>query len=157
MYVRGGGFIFRQPVIQSTDEMPGNTLEVLAAPANESQASLYEDDGKSLGYQNGSFMKRDFHQISNAQKTTIEISDPEGSYRPAKRDLIVELWMASKPSNISFETGKNLSQQTALPELTTDATTNALSGWSFASGLLTVKCPDNFTATKLTIEHNSSQ
>jgi len=157
MYVRGGGFIFRQPVIQSTDEMPGNTLDVLAAPAKEAEASLYEDDGKSLGYQNGSFMKRDFHQISNAQKTTIEISDPEGSYRPAKRDLIVELWMASKPSNISFETGKKLSQQTALPELTTDATTNALSGWSFASGLLTVKCPDNFTATKLTIEHNSSQ
>jgi hypothetical protein len=137
--------------------MPGNPLEVLAAPAKESEASLYEDDGKSLGYEDGSFMKRDFHQTQDAQKTTIEISGPEGSYRPAKRDLILELWMTSKPSNVSLETGKKLSPQTALPELDTNATTNAPSGWSFASGLLTVKCPDNFTAMKLTVGDSSSQ
>ena len=33
MFVRAGGFLFRQPVVQSTDEMPGNPLEVLIAQA----------------------------------------------------------------------------------------------------------------------------
>ena len=49
MFVRGGGFIFRQPVIQNTGEMPGKPLRILIAPANESESSLYEDDGETLG------------------------------------------------------------------------------------------------------------
>jgi alpha-glucosidase len=156
MYVRGGGFIFRQPVVQSTDEMPRNPLEVLVAPAKESQASFYEDDGHTLGYQDGAFMRRDFHQIQDGKKTMIMISRPEGSYRPAKRDLILQLWTDSKPGNVSLETEDKGWQKTALPELAANATTKAPSGWSFASGLLTVKCPDNFTAMKLTVEDNSS-
>jgi alpha-glucosidase len=151
IYVRGGGFIFRQPVVQSTDEMPGNPLKVLVAPAKESRASLYEDDGKSPGYQDGAFMKRTFHQTQEAQQTSIEISKPEGSYRPARRDLILELWRDSKPKNVFLETG----DKTALPELAADTTGS--SGWSYASGLLTVRCPDNFTPMKFTVENTSSQ
>jgi hypothetical protein len=44
-----------------------------------------------------------------------------------------------------------------VPALAIYGKTNALSGWSFQSGLLTVKCPDNFTPMKLTVEDNSSQ
>ena len=62
IFVRGGGFIFRQPVVQYTGKMPGNPLKVLIAPATESESSLYEDDGESLKYKNGDFMKRHFHQ-----------------------------------------------------------------------------------------------
>jgi alpha-glucosidase len=157
MFVRSGGFIFRQPVVQSTEEMPGNALQVLIAPAKESKASLYEDDGKSPGYQGGAFMRRNFLQIQKAQKVIVEISGPEGSYRPTKRDLILQLWTASKPAKVSLETGKKLSESSALPELDANAATKALSGWSFQSGLLTIKCPDNFAPVKLTIEDSSSR
>jgi len=58
MFVRAGGFIFRQPVVQNTGEMPGKALRVLMAPAAKSAASLYEDDGESLAYRKGEFMKR---------------------------------------------------------------------------------------------------
>ena len=156
MYVRGGGFVFRQPTIQSTDEMPGNPLEVLVAPAKESEGVLYEDDGKTPDYEHGVFMKRNFRQVQGSHKTTIEVSDPEGSYRPAKRDLILELWRNSKPGNVFLETGENPSRKVTLPELTADTATNTLSGWSFTSGLLIVKCPDDFTAIKLTVGDNAS-
>ena len=82
MFVRGGGFIFRQPVVQSTDEMPGNALRVLIAPARESESTLYEDDGETPAYRGGDFMKRQFHQLRDGGRTTIEISAPEGSYPP---------------------------------------------------------------------------
>ena len=45
LFVRRGGIIFRQPVVQHTGEMPGKPLRVLLAPATHSEATLYEDDG----------------------------------------------------------------------------------------------------------------
>ncbi|MDE3066331.1 MAG: DUF4968 domain-containing protein [Verrucomicrobiota bacterium] len=97
IFVRGGGFIFRQPVVQCTGQMPGNPLRVLVAPAAESESSLYEDDGESLAYRKGDFMNRQSHQIREAGKVMVEISTPKGSYRPAKRALILEAWMDHEP------------------------------------------------------------
>ncbi len=154
MFVRNGGFIFRQPVVQSTDEMPGNALKVLIVPAKTSESVLYEDDGKTLGYRNGDFMKRQFRQTQDEKRTTIEISAPEGSYRPAKRDLILELWMDDKPKKVSFETGEGSLQKMTLSELAADSLTNAPSGWSFTNGLLSVKSQDTFEPMRLMVEHN---
>ena len=137
MFVRGGGFIFRQPVVQNTGQMPGNPLHVLITPAAQSESTLYEDDGKSLQYQKGEFMKRKFQLIQNDQSTIVEISEPEGSYRPAKRDLVLEMWMDHKPSSVTEETGNNNESSV---------------GWSYADGLLTVKNTDRFEQTVFTIK-----
>lgn len=153
MFIRAGGFVFRQPVVQSTDEMPGNPLEVLIAPAKESESNLYEDDGKTLEFRDGHFMKRHFRQTNNGRRTTIEISAPRGAYRPAKRDLILQLWTDSKPRSVQLEAGKPF-QKVAIPELTPDTMTNAPSGWTFDSGLLTVKNPDNFAPVRLTVRND---
>jgi hypothetical protein len=151
--VRGGGFIFRQPVVQSTDEMPGNALEVLVAPAEESESTLYEDDGESPSYRNGDFMKRQFRQARNDRQTTIEISAPAGSYRPAARSLVLELWSGDEPKKISLEIGTNPSQKIVLTRLTPNTITNSTSGWSFTNGLLTVKDADHFEPMRFTIEN----
>src|SRR5207247_448932 len=58
VFVRGGGFIFRQPVVQHTGEMAGQPLLVDVYPAGQSTASSYEDDGESLDYQRGAFLRR---------------------------------------------------------------------------------------------------
>ena len=153
MFVRGGGFIFHQPVVQSTDEMPGNTLEVLVAPAKESESTLYEDDGETPAYRNGVFMKRQFHLLRDGERTAIEISAPSGSYRPAARSLALELWSGSEPKNVSLEIGDNPSQKIELPRLTPDAMAHSTSGWSFANGQLTVKDADHFEPMRFTIEN----
>lgn len=146
MFVRGGGFIFRQPVVQFTGQMPGNPLRVLVAPAQESASSLYEDDGESLNYRHGEFMKRRFHQVCDGQTTTIEIAAPEGSYRPAKRDLILETWMKREPKLVT-EDGNTL------PRLGAAALAKAPRGWSFANGLVTVKDNDRFEAVRFAIQN----
>lgn len=150
MFVRAGGFLFRQPVVQSTDEMPGNPLVVLVAPAEQSESELYEDDGRTVAYRDGQFMKRHFRQTNNGRRTTIEISAPRGSYRPAKRNIILQMWTEGKPHNVQFEAG---GQKIALSELALGAMTNAPSGWSFDGGLLTVKSPDYFTSMRLTVRN----
>ncbi|MGP8021797.1 MAG: glycoside hydrolase family 31 protein [Limisphaerales bacterium] len=153
IFVRGGGFIIRQPVVQSTDEMPGNALQVLVAPAKESESTLYEDDGETPAYQGGDFMKRQFHQARDDGQTTIEISAPKGSYRPTARNLILELWSGTEPKNISLEIGDSPSQTMALPRLTPDAMAGSTSGWSFANGQLTVKDADHFEPMRFIIKN----
>ena len=152
LFVRGGGFIFRQPVVQSTGEMPGNPLQVLIAPAGESESLFYEDNGASLDYRQGDFMKRRFHQTSEVQLTTIEISGPDGAFRPAARDLMLETWMDHQPKNVSLQIGDEVTGNNSLPYLAADALAKSSHGWSFADGLLTVKDHDRFQPMRFTIE-----
>ncbi len=151
IFVRGGGFIFRQPVVQYTGKMPGNPLKVLIAPASESESSLYEDDGESLKYKNGDFMKRHFHQTSNDQSVAVEISAPEGSYRPAKRDLIVETWLNVEPKSVTEQLG-NATEGETLPRLNSGDLAGSSKGWSYTDGLVTIKDNDRFEAVKFTVE-----
>jgi alpha-glucosidase len=152
MFVRGGGFIFRQPVVQYTGQMPGNPLRVLIAPAKKSAAALYEDDGESLDYRSGQFMKRRFEQTSDDSQTTIAISAPEGSYRPAARDLFLETWMNHEPQTVSIQTGAGAAK-IPLPQLSADALTNSPDGWTFTNDLLTVKSGDVFEPRQFVIAH----
>jgi alpha-glucosidase len=149
MFVRGGGFIFRQPVVQNTGQMPGNPLHVLITPAAESVSALYEDDGKSLQYRNGGFIKRKFQLVRKAQSTFVRISDPEGSYRPAKRDLVLEIWMDHQPSAVTERSdGENQSFSKFDPA----DLANHSAGWSYANGRLTIKENDRFEQTEFTIK-----
>ncbi|MEY2466036.1 MAG: alpha-glucosidase [Verrucomicrobiota bacterium] len=87
LFVRGGAFVFRGPIVQSTAELPGKPLRVLVTPAIASESSSYEDDGATPDYRTGKFMRRTFRQNRKDKLVTIEISQPEGSYRPAARTL----------------------------------------------------------------------
>ena len=58
IYVRGGAFLFRQPVVQHTGEMAGQRLSVTVYPAPHLRGRvLYEDDGESLDYEQGGFAR----------------------------------------------------------------------------------------------------
>jgi alpha-glucosidase len=138
IFVRGGGFIFRQPVVQNTGQMPGNPLCVLVAPGQPSRASLYEDDGESLDYRDGQSMKRQFSQTDDDNQLTVGISAPEGSYRPAARALILETWLDHAPKSVSVQIGGGPLKESG--------------DWKFRKGLLTVKIDDAFAATRFVIE-----
>ncbi|MDD5139796.1 MAG: glycoside hydrolase family 31 protein [Verrucomicrobiales bacterium] len=153
MFVRGGAFIFRQPVVQNTGEMPGQPLRVLVAPATESEAVNYEDDGGSLQYRNGKFFKRRFHQSRGDYAIRIEASAPEGTYRPVARDLILETWITQAPQTVSARYGDNASKDKPLPRL--DAATFGKSprGWMYSEGVVTIKDSDRFEPVRFTIQN----
>ena len=148
MYVRAGGFIFRQPVVQYTGQMPGNPLHVLIAPAAESGSSLYEDDGHTLEYKKGAFMKRRFHQVRDAQSTVVDISAPEGSWRPAKRDLLLQIWTDHEPASVTEQIADG--NQSPMQQFSPSDLAGKPSGWSYADGLLTIKDNDRFEAAHFT-------
>jgi len=97
-------------------------------------------------------MKRHFHQVSDDNSTTIEITAPEGSCRPAPRDLILETWLNHEPKTVSVQTGTQ-SANISLPHLTATTFANSPNGWTFMNNLLTVKNNDSFEPMQFTIQN----
>ena len=81
IFVRGGAFIFTQPVVQHTGEMPGQPL--IVTTFGDGERWLYEDAGNGFGPS----MRRKFSLHGN----TIEIGAPEGAYRPPSRSIIFKV------------------------------------------------------------------
>lgn len=148
LFVRSGAFIFRQPVVQNTSEMPGKPLRVLITPAKESESILYEDDGLTLKYLKGSFLKRRFHQLRNNSELVIEILHLEGNYRPDTRDLILEMLTDLKPKSISIQIGNEIK---TLPLLDNSMFAKSAFGWSYGNNMLVVKDQDRFQSVRFII------
>ena len=146
VFVRGGAFLFRQPVVQHTGEMSGQPLRVAVFPAARSEASLYEDAGEGLGYRQGAFSRRHFAQKRDGDRVTIEVGAPEGSWRPAPRDVVFELRGVGEPSRVTAG-GATLARLEA-PRLATES-----AGWARTDqGLMLVKLRDRPEAFTVTVE-----
>jgi alpha-glucosidase len=135
VFVREGGFVFRQPVVQHTGEMPGQPLRVTVYPAAASEAVLYEDDGETLEHERGAFARRRFSQRREGTRVTVEAAAVEGSYRPAARDLVLEVRVEGRPQRVLLDGA-------ALPA----------EGWSHEAGFVKVKLRDRPEAIRLSIE-----
>ena len=146
IFVRGGGFVFRQPVVQHTGEMAGTPLEVQVFPASSSDATLYEDDGETMAYAQGASMRRRFSQTRTATTTTVDVAAPEGSFRPVARDLVLLVVATGEPSRVT-NGSVTLTRYTA-QELATHP-----SGWTISdTGFVIVKQPDSFGALHIVVE-----
>ncbi len=76
VFVKGGAVIPMQSVIQSTNEMPSDTLVIhIYNGKTLNTFSYYEDDGKSYDYENGKFYKRDFNFYGDKQSLVIDAAE----------------------------------------------------------------------------------
>jgi alpha-glucosidase len=145
IYVRGGSILFRQPVVQHTGEMPGQALRLLVMGDGPAEGTQYEDDGHTLAYQRGVSLRRRFTAGSEAGRWTLRVAAPEGSYRPAARDLEVELRGVSDPGSV-------LLGAQSLPHVQAEAWTTAASGWTrTAEGSLVIRTKDRFEPFAITV------
>jgi alpha-glucosidase len=145
IFARAGSFIFRQPVIQHTGEMPGQPLEVQVFPAAASDAVLYEDDGETMAYLKGNVMRRRFRQARTDASVTIDVAVPEGPYRPKARSLAILVKWDGEPRSVA-------NGSTTLTRYTPEQLAVQASGWTIdENGFVVVKQPDSFGAMTLTI------
>lgn len=130
IFVRGGAFVFSQPVVQSTGEMPGQPLNVTLFASGSSERWLYEDAGNGFDYQRGVFLRRRFAARKEGNATVIEVGAPEGTYRPQARTM-------------------NIAVRTPATRVTVNGAT---AEFSANNGVMTVKLPDRFERTEIRIE-----
>jgi alpha-glucosidase len=146
VFVRSGAFVFRQPVVQHTGEMAGQPLRVAVFPSARSEASLYEDAGQGVAYRSGAYSRRRFAQTRDGGRVTIEVGAPEGSWRPAPRDVVFELRGAGEPARVTA-TGS------ALARVDEARLSAEPAGWARTEqGLVIVKLRDRAEAFTITVE-----
>ncbi|HEV7498419.1 MAG TPA: glycoside hydrolase family 31 protein, partial [Vicinamibacteria bacterium] len=102
VFVRGGAIVFRQPVVQHTGEMAGQALRLLVTAEAAAEGSEYEDDGHTLAHQHGASLRRRFTARGEGAHWTLEAAAPEGSYRPAARDLEVTVRGFGEPASVTL-------------------------------------------------------
>jgi alpha-glucosidase len=142
LFVRAGAFVFQQPVVQHTGEMPGQPLEVSLFPGGASERWLYEDAGNGLEYRRGAYARRRFAMREEAAALVVEVGAPEGSYRPQPRalHLIVRHLPAARVSLGGIALAR------------TDDLEKAERGWTIRDDTLHVKFPDRFERVEVRVE-----
>lgn len=80
IFVRDGGILFAQSLVQSMNEKPSDTLRVHVWPGNAVRtATWYDDDGKTFDYEKGASVSRVF--THNASKRSITIGAARGPFQ----------------------------------------------------------------------------
>jgi alpha-glucosidase len=92
VYVREGSILPLQPLTQSTDEIPQGPLLLRVYPGRDCQGSLYEDDGKSMAYKRGEFLRVRFTCEAGTDSVKLHISAREGTYQPWWKEIRVEVY-----------------------------------------------------------------
>ena len=107
VYVRPGAIIPKQPLVQSTSELPQGPLALAVYPGADCRGSLYLDDGVSFGYARGNFLRQSFSCQQSAAELVVSIAARQGSYQPWWSQLNLEVH-GMKGNEIAELKGKRL-------------------------------------------------
>lgn len=92
VFVRGGTILPRQPLLQSTSEKPKGPLELHIYPGPDCAGTLYDDDGLSMGFTRGAFLRQSVRCETDAKGVTRIVFDRrQGSYAPWWSGIAVTL------------------------------------------------------------------
>jgi alpha-glucosidase len=110
VFVRGGSIVPMQPLVQSTNEVPQGplTLRVYAGDAGEGrgcEGSLYLDDGKTMAYRQGAFLRMAFTCSATEGALRIHLGAHEGSYPAWWKEIRVEVYGASATTGTAVAGG----------------------------------------------------
>lgn len=149
MFVRGGAIIPTRQLVQSTGEAPIDPLTFEIYPDGDSSGEYYEDDGLSLNYQRGVFLREKVSVHQTAAECDVDVSAHQGSYVPPARALVLKLRaQPSAPRGVTLN-GVPLNEQDSPLALK-----QAAEGWSYdaAGGAVLVKFPDAGNAAAVRVE-----
>ncbi len=82
VFVRAGSIVPRQPLVQNTGETPKGPLELRVYPGPDCRGSLYQDDGHSLNYEKGEFLRVNYSCQVGANAIKIVSAVETDGYKP---------------------------------------------------------------------------
>jgi alpha-glucosidase len=98
VYVREGSVLPIQPLVQSTEEIPQGPLTLRIYPGKECHGYLYLDDGKTLAYTHGDFLRMEFACAITANGVSVHIGEHEGAFRPWWTQIQLEVYGWDSPN-----------------------------------------------------------
>ena len=96
VFVRPGAILPRQPLVQSTTELPKGRLQLDVYPGPDCAGTLYLDDGESLAYKRDGYLR----QRLTCDATSLSFGARTGAFKPwwTGFDVVVHGWNRSAPS-----------------------------------------------------------
>ncbi len=103
IFVKEGAIIPLAPVMNYTGEKPWAPLTVQVYPSSQKTCfELYEDDGKTLAYEKGEYLKTTYCQQKRAEEFVLEKSEGRGNFSPVKRELVIKIYGADEPKEVNY-------------------------------------------------------
>jgi alpha-glucosidase len=103
VYVRAGTILPQQPVVHNVDETPKGPLELRVFPGPECAGDLYIDDGNTMAYKKGEFVRMHFSCEAAPDSVRVHISAAEGPYRPWFKEMRVTVYGAEKVQQVAVD------------------------------------------------------
>lgn len=99
VYVRPGAIIPKQPQVQSTAIVPSGRLELHIYPGADCRGEIYADDGTSLSYKRGSFLRQRIRCEEAPSGLRVMFDQRQGSWTPWWNGLALYIhgWNSSTP------------------------------------------------------------
>jgi alpha-glucosidase (family GH31 glycosyl hydrolase) len=112
VFVRDGAIVPEQPPSDYSDAKPLDTLELNVYGAGKGHFDLYEDDGRSLDYNKGSYAQTPISYATAPDGLhELTVAATQGSYaqQPPARAYVIRIHAQGKPQAVSAD-GKPVTQ-----------------------------------------------
>ena len=106
VFVRAGAILPMQPLTQSTSEIPQGPLTLRVYPGKDCNGNLYLDDGISLAYAHGDYLRMKFTCERTASGVRVHVGEHMGTYQPWWKQLRVEVYGWNSPKAEILLSGK---------------------------------------------------
>lgn len=108
VFVRAGSILPKQPLVQSLSDRPKGSLELHVYPGRDCSGEIYDDDGQSMAFTRGDFLRQAVSCTTNATGvTSVTLSKRMGRFAPWWRDI--RLVLHSTQRRTAKLNGKKLS------------------------------------------------
>jgi alpha-glucosidase len=125
LFVKAGGIIPMQPEMKYFGEKKADLITLDIFPEGKSTYNLYEDDGKTLAYQQGKSAITKINASFIGQKLELTLTKPSGDFTPEIHHYLTKIhWNGAKPSALT-ENGKTITA------VTNEADLEKSSGWFY--------------------------
>jgi alpha-glucosidase len=105
VFVRAGTILPREPLVQSTSQTPNGPLYLDVYPGADCEGTIYLDDGHSMRFQNGDYLRQAIRCGSDARGLSITFGQRQGTFRPWWTQIEVRVHGRSAPSRVIGTTG----------------------------------------------------
>lgn len=96
VFVRGGAVLPQQSVVQNVDEVPQGPLQISVYPGPDCRGSLYQDDGNTMAYNSGKFLRMEFTCDSGPSSLRLKFTTAHAAYKPWWSSLKIVFFGAVK-------------------------------------------------------------
>jgi len=109
VFVRAGAIVPMQPLTQSTGEIPQGPLTLRVYPGKDCLGGLYLDDGISMAYAHGDYLRMKFTCEETPAGVRVHIGEHTGTYQAWWKQVRVEVYGWNSPKADVLVSGKQLS------------------------------------------------